>query len=334
MKHVSIIVPLGDCILSSIVGPYKAFNAANDYLQKTGRQPLFDIHMVGLSSKTELYGGLFSVQPDMLSANVVKTDLIIIPASRPESLELNQEFIPWLIDQHRRGAEVASLCVGAFLLASTGLLNGRKCTTHWMAAEIFRSMFPEVELMADKIITDEQGIYCSGGAYSFMNLVLYLIEKYSGRDVAVFLSKLYEIDIERNNQSQFTIFSGQKDHEDEPIKKVQEYIEHNVGSKITVDELADMSLISRRNFERRFKRATANTPVEYVQRVRIEAAKKSLEAGRDNINEVMYAVGYSDSKAFRTIFKKITGLSPLEYRKKYTRITMPSPILTHSDVAL
>ncbi len=112
---------------------------------------------------------------------------------------------------------------------------------------------------------------------------------------------------------------GQKEHEDDPIKKAQEYIESNVAEKISVDYLAGMSLISRRNFERRFKKATSNTPVEYLQRVKIEAAKKSLESGRENINEVMYAVGYSDSKAFRTTFKKITGLSPLDYRKKYNR---------------
>ena len=319
MKHISIIVPEGDFILSSVVGPYKAFIAANDYLTKTGRKAMFDVHLVGICKQTSVHGGLFAVHPDLQIGEVQKTDLIIIPAGQPQSLQQNLAYIPWLKDQHRGGAEVASLCVGAFLLASTGLLNGKKCTTHWMAADIFRTMFPEVELVPEKIIIDDQGIYSSGGAYSFLNLVLHLIEKYSGRDVALFLSKLLEVELERNSQSPFTIFMGQKTHEDEPIKKAQEYIESNVGQKISVDQLAGLFLISRRNFERRFKKATANTPVEYVQRVRIEAAKKSLEGGKDNINEVMYAVGYSDSKAFRTTFKKITGLSPLDYRKKYNR---------------
>ena len=180
-------------------------------------------------------------------------------------------------------------------------------------------MFPDVTLLPEKIITEDNGIYSSGGAYSFINLVLHLIEKYSGRDVAVYVSKVLEVEIERKSQSPFTVFMGQKEHEDDPIKKAQEYIESNVGEKISVDQLAGLFLISRRNFERRFKKATANTPVEYLQRVKIEAAKKSLESGRENINEVMYAVGYSDSKAFRTTFKKITGLSPLDYRKKYNR---------------
>ncbi len=319
MKHVSIVVPQGDSVLSSIIGPYKALNAANDYLQKTGRAKLFDIHLVGLSNETKLYGGLFSVHPDMMMKDVKKTDLIIIPALEPRSLPLNKDFVPWIAEQYKRGSEVASLCVGAFLLASTGLLKGKTCATHWLAADNFRQMFPDVRLLPEKIITDDNGIYSSGGAYSFVNLVLHLIEKYAGRDVAVFVSKVLEVDIERKSQSPFSIFMGQKAHEDDPIKQAQEYIENNVKEKISVDQLAGLFLISRRNFERRFKKATANTPVEYLQRVKIEAAKKSREAGRENINEVMYAVGYSDSKAFRTTFKKITGLSPLEYRRKYSR---------------
>jgi transcriptional regulator GlxA family with amidase domain len=319
MKHICIVVPQGDCVLSSIIGPYKVLTGANAYLVKTGRQPMFDIHLAGISSETKLYGGLFSVHPDCFIADIKKTDLIIIPAGQPSSLPLNAAFISWITEQHNNGAEVASLCIGAFMLASTGLLNGRQCTTHWAAADGFRQMFPEVVLVPEKIITDEHGIYTSGGAYSFINLVLYLVEKYCGREVAVYLSKVFEIEIERSSQAPFNIFMGQKEHEDEPIKKAQEYIESNVDKKISVNQLAGLFLISKRNFERRFKKATANTPVEYLQRAKIEAAKKSLEDGRDNINEVMYAVGYSDSKAFRTTFKKITGLSPLDYKKKYSR---------------
>lgn len=321
MKHISIIVPEGDSILSSIIGPYKLFASANVFMQQQGKPAVFDVHMVGLGKETKLYEGLFSVHPDQQMKDVKKTDLIIIPALMGKSLELNGAFIPWIKEQHKKGAEVASLCVGAFLLAASGLANGKKIATHWQAADKFRQMFPEVELVADKIITDEQGIYSSGGAYSFLNLILYIIEKYCGRDVAVYLSKLMEIDIERDSQSRYSIFTGQKEHEDEPIKKAQEYIESNVSQKISVEQLAGLFLISRRNFERRFKKATANTPVEYLQRVKIEAAKKSLEAGRENINEVMYAVGYSDRKAFRTVFKKVTGLSPLDYRKRYGRET-------------
>jgi transcriptional regulator GlxA family with amidase domain len=188
-----------------------------------------------------------------------------------------------------------------------------------MAANDFRKMFPQVNLIEDKIITDEAGIYSSGGAFSYLNLIIYLIEKYAGRDVAVFMSKAFQIDIARHSQSPFIIFKGQKEHEDELIKKAQEFIELNYQDKITVDQLASMLVIGRRNLERRFKKATSNSIVEYIQRVKMEAAKVSLESSRETVNEVMYNVGYTDTKAFRTTFKRITGLSPVEYRHKYNR---------------
>jgi transcriptional regulator GlxA family with amidase domain len=322
MKHVSILVPNSPCILSSVIGAYKILTSANSALVHAGKKPAFEVHMVGLNSETSLYNGLFAVRPELLMQDVDKTDLVIIPAFNGDitaCLKQNTDYIPWIIQQYKQGAEIASLCTGAFLLASTGLLKGKKCSTHWMAAEAFRQAFPDVKLQAEKIITDEMGLYSSGGAYSFLNLMIYLVEKFCGRELAVYCAKLMEIEIERKSQSPFAIFTGQKEHEDEPIKKAQLYMENNVAAKISVDQLSEMFAISKRNFERRFKKATTNTPVEYLQRVKIEAAKKSLESTRENINEVMYNVGYSDSKAFRNMFKKITGLSPVSYRNKYNR---------------
>lgn len=173
--------------------------------------------------------------------------------------------------------------------------------------------------MPEKIITDEQGIYSSGGAFSYLNLILHLIGKYAGREIAVLAAKVFAIEIQRDNQLSFTIFQGQKEHEDEPIRKAQEFIEQNFQERISVDELASKFALGRRNMERRFKKATANSVNEYMQRVKIEAAKKSLETSRKTVNEIMYDVGYSDTKAFRTIFKRITGLSPVDYRNKYNK---------------
>ena len=180
-------------------------------------------------------------------------------------------------------------------------------------------MFPAANVVDDKIMTEANGIYTSGGAYSYLNLLIYLIEKYAGRDIAILISKAFMIDIDRVSQSPFIIFQGQKEHDDEPVKQAQEFIEKNFQEKITVDQLASMNALSRRNLERRFKKATCNTVTEYIQRVKIEAAKKNFESSRKNINEVMYDVGYMDTKAFRTTFKKITGLSPVQYRNKYNR---------------
>ncbi len=322
MKHISILIPFGHTSLTNIEGTHHILSEVNSIRTSMGKEPLFKIQLVGLSKETSQRNGLFTVKPDVLIQDVKKTDLIIIPAlmgDQKKALQLNQDFIPWIIQQYKAGSEVASFCVAAFFLAATGLLKGKQCATHWRFANEFRNMYPDAKLVDNKILTEDSGIYTSGGAYSYLNLVVYLVEKYAGRDMAILISKAFMIDIDRNSQSPFIIFNGQKDHEDEPIKKAQDYIEHNYFEKITVDQLAAQYAIGRRNFERRFKKATSNTVVEYIQRVKIEAAKMSLESSRENVAEVMYKVGYTDTKAFRTTFKKITGLSPIQYRNKYNQ---------------
>ena len=323
MKHISILVPEG-AILGSLEGSRQLLTQVNEFFRFKGADPIFNVQLVGLKRETKLCGGLFTANAQMLIDDVKKTDLIIIPALDGDinkAIENNKDFIPWIVKQYNSGAEVASLCLGAFLLASTGLLNGKKCATHWMAENNFRKMFPEVNLVTEKVITDEQGLYSSGGAFSYVNLILYLIEKFAGRDIAILAAKVFAIEIEREDQLSFIIFQGQKDHDDEQIKKAQEFIESNFQEKITVDQLASMFAIGRRNLERRFKKATSNTVVEYIQRVKMEAAKMNLESSRENVNEVMYKVGYTDTKAFRNTFKRITGLSPVQYRSKYNRET-------------
>jgi transcriptional regulator GlxA family with amidase domain len=323
MKHFAIIIPEGDCSITNIEGTHQIFSEVNSYFTRRGKDSPFKIQLVGLRKEPGLKKGAFVVHPDAYIDEVQQMDLIIIPAMQMEmkkALEINQPFVPWLINQYNKGAEVASLCIGSFLLASTGLLNGRKCATHWVEADNFKTMFPEVDLVADKIITDEQGLYSSGGAYSSLNLVLYLVEKYAGREIAIHCSKIFQIEIDRNSQSPFMIFNPQKDHQDDIIKRAQVYIEANYSDRIAVDELASKLAISRRNLERRFKKVTYNSIVEYIQRVRIEAAKMTLESNGENVNEAMYKSGYSDSKAFRTTFRKYTGLSPMQYKNKYSQI--------------
>lgn len=325
MKHVSILVP-ETAVIEAIADPNYIFKAVNQFLVMSGKSALFDVHLVGLSKEIKLENSLFSVHTDRLLKEVEKTDLIFIPAVSGDmstAIELNKDLIPWIIEQHENGAEVASLCVGAFLLASTGLLNGKKCSTHWNSANEFRAMFPAVELVDGSIITEAQGIYSSGGANSYWNLLLHLVEKYTDRETAILAAKYFAIDIDRESQSSFMMFQGQREHSDEEIKKAQDFIEENFQDKITVEQLADMLAIGRRSFERRFKKATNNTVIEYIQRVKIEAAKKSFESSRKNINEVMLNVGYTDTKAFRDVFKKVTGMTPIEYRNKYNKSVNP-----------
>lgn len=322
MKHLTIIVPEAKGNLSSIVGSYKVFKKANEYWRNSGREDVFKIQLAGMHESFELYDGLFSIRPHTTISQIRKTDLIIIPSLQHdlvEPLKNNDAIIEWMKLQYKRGAELASICTGAFLLAATGLMDGRNCSTHWNAAKQFSEMFPEVNLLTDKIITDEQGIYTNGGAYSFLNLLMYLVEKYYDRQTAIYCSKVFQIDMDRNSQSPFAIFTGQKDHGDEMIQKAQTYIESNIEERISVESLAAEFAISRRSFDRRFIKATGNTPSEYQQRVRIEVAKKAFETSRKTISEIMYEVGYADVKAFREVFRRVTGLSPLEYKSRYNK---------------
>lgn len=322
MKHVSILVPESS-VLQAIADPQYLFSAVNQFMAASGKEPLFDVQLVGLKKEVKLNDGLYTVNTSQLLKDVKKTDLVVIPAlfgDMKNAIAQNKNLLPWITEQYKNGAEVASLCVGAFLLASTGLLNGKKCSTHWGFQNEFREMFPDVEVVDGSIITEEHRIYSSGGANSYWNLLLHLVEKYTDRQTAILASKYFAIDIDRESQSAFAMFQGQKNHNDAAIKQAQEFIENNIQGKITVDELAGLVSLGRRSFERRFKVATNNSVLEYINRVKIEFAKRTFESSRKNINEVMYAVGYTDTKAFRTIFKKITGLTPIEYRNKYNKM--------------
>jgi transcriptional regulator GlxA family with amidase domain len=325
MKHLTIIIPDGQSNLSTIaciVGAYEIFNAANAYWKEAGRKELFKVELAGVAKRVEFEDGLLTLKAQAQVSTIDKTDLIVIPSLARDFQEFsegNKLLIDWITKQYKNGAEVASMCTGAFMLASTGLLNGRHCSTHWSAADAFRDLFPKVNLKAENLITDEQGIYTNGGGYSFLNLAIYLVEKYYDRQAAIFCSKVFQIELDRHSQSAFIIFKGQKNHGDEMVKGAQAYIEDHLDEKISVQDLSLMFAVGRRNFDRRFIRATGNTPVEYLQRVKIESAKKTLETSRKTINEVMYEVGYSDVKAFREVFRKITGMSPLEYKNKYNK---------------
>jgi len=322
MKHITILVPAGDNNLSSIVGAYKIFSRANGYWQNATGQQLFTIQLAGLSTDVDFHGGLFTVHTQVLLSDIRRTDVVIIPSlnhNYAQALKDNRRMIYWIQEQYSSGAEIASICSGAFMLAATGLLDGRICSTHWAVAEQFQQMFPKVQLRTDKIITDENGIYTNGGAYSFLNLVIYLVEKYFDRATAIYCCKVFQVEIDRDSQSPFTIFTGQKLHSDEMVKQAQTYIENNLQEKLSMEDLSSRYAVGRRNFDRRFIKATGNTPVEYSQRVRVESAKRALETSRKTINEVMYDVGYSDVKAFREVFRRITGLTPLEYRNRYNK---------------
>jgi transcriptional regulator GlxA family with amidase domain len=327
MKHLSILVPDDQTTMSTIaciIGSYQVFTEANNYRVRKGEAARFTVALVGATSQDYLNNTILSIKHHAAIDEVDHSDLIIIPASGIRSYETatvnNRKLIDWVRQQYKQGAEVASMCAGSFMLASTGLLEGRTCSTHWAMAEQFRELFPGVNLQTDKLITDENGIYTNGGAYSFLHLLMYLVEKFYDRSTAIHCAKYFQVDLDRQLQAGFSIFSGHKKHSDEAVLNAQQFIEENYREKISIEKLSSGLGVGRRNFDRRFIKATGLTPLDYLQRVKTEAAKKMFETTRKNVNEIMYEVGYNDSKAFREVFSRVTGMTPIEYRMKFSRL--------------
>lgn len=321
MKKIAMLV-YEDVILSSASGVMDMLIGTNRLLQGEGESPAFEITLVS----EKIRNIQLQVPAQFVSCKtldeVTDADLILAPAFNGEPdavLKKNEVLIKWLRAKHDEGTEVASLCFGSYFLAEAGLLSNKCCTSHWMAIADMQQRYPDVKLLADIVMTDQEGIYTSGGAFSSLNLVLYLIEKFCGRDISIQVSKMFAIDMDRVSQAHFTVFQGQRRHEDEEILRAQAYIEQNYHMQISIEQIAEQTNMSKRNFIRRFKSATQNTPLEYLQRVKIESAKKALEKNNQNIGTLMYDVGYNDLKTFRSIFKRVTGLTPQEYRRKYRR---------------
>jgi len=319
MKQVTFLIANGvlnpGCLFSAI----EVFEKANAYHLARENRPYYEIRLAGVSLRQQIVNGAFSLQVAPLNDDD-KPGLIILPSYGEQdnfAILKSREGLDWVVRQYHRGAEVASLCTGTFLLAATGLLEGKVCATHWQAEAYFRQLFPELDLHTNKIVTDQEGVYTAGGAVSSLNLAVYLVEKYSGREAALYCAKMLQIDIGRTSQSPFMLFDGLKDHKDDAIRAMQEFIEQHVGDRLTVDQLAMQCAMDRINFSRRFKRATQLSPADYIQRIKMEAAKRKFECTDKNINEVMYEVGYADVKAFRNIFKRVVGITPSEYRTKF-----------------
>ncbi|TWF33826.1 AraC family transcriptional regulator with amidase-like domain [Chitinophaga polysaccharea] len=321
MKTISLLI-YEDAILSSIASVMDIFNGANRYCAQAGKEPAFKLELIGEKMKNIQLQSPAQFICYKTIDEVTQTDLIMAPAFQgtPDHvLPKNKGLVDWIRDMHAGGTEVASLCLGSYFLAEAGLLSGKSCTSHWQALDDMRTRYPDINVLADKVMTDQEGLYTSGGAFVSLNLVLYLIEKFCGRDASIWVSKMFSIDMDRVNQSHFAVFQGQRRHEDQDILKTQVYIEQHFDEQLSIDQLAAMANMSKRNYIRRFKQATQNTPLEYLQRVKIEAAKKELEKNSQNITTLMFNAGYNDVKTFRQVFKRFTGLTPQEYRKKYSR---------------
>lgn len=302
------------------IGAKDLFLKAKDLHERRTGLPLdLRVEFVGTGPRVETTHGL-TLSCDRLASAPIQPDLILVPALDADPLSQlarNQAWVPWLRRMYDQGADVASACTGAFLLAEAGLLEGRHATTHWAFAELFRQHYPGVLVTEDRMIVDEGRVVTCGGATYFINLVLYLIEKHLGQETARLAAHYFLIDPNRDSQAGYAIFSAQKQHDDRAILKVQTIIEEQISARHSVDDLANLVALSRRSFLRRFKRATGSTFLAYVHRVKIENVKKGLETQGSTFEQMAREVGYHDLPSFRRLFQRFTGLSPSEYRRRY-----------------
>lgn len=311
-----------EAVPSSITGVIDLIKGANSYLYRKGLLPSFNLILTGEDPGNKYYI-LYKEEIDFVRlSNSAAPSLIIIPSFSVGNTDIMgkyQRTTSWLRRMKNKGSEIASLCIGCYFLAECDLLNGKEVTSHWAVAEDMQNKYPELKMRSDLMITDEDGIYTSGGAFSSLKLIIYLIEKFCGRETALWISKMYAIDMEGTSQAHFAIFKGQHQHKDNEVLTAQQYMEINYAGNISLSAVSEMVNLGNRNFIRRFKAATGNTPLEYLQRVRMESAKKAIETDILDLTEIVHQTGYKDMKTFRSIFKRFTGLAPIQYKKKFAR---------------
>lgn len=305
--------------LLSVAALLDVLETANRFYEEEGETSPFNIDLIHLDGhETGSYAG----HSPKVASRDVDYDLLLIPAFKSEmladALKANIPWVPWLQEQYKEGAAIASFCTGAFLLGASGLLDNRPATTHINAEGVFARLFPLVQLQAEAVVTEKDRIFTSGGATNTFHLLMLLLEIYCSRKVAVRAAKVFSIDLDRNRQTYFGTFTPAEDHGDALVKRAQEEIRKHFSTANTIEELITDVPASRRNLVRRFKQVTGITPIEYLQKTRIEAAKQMLEQSRYSILEVMLESGYNDLKTFRTLFKKNVGMTPKMYREKFS----------------
>ncbi|MCP4116973.1 MAG: helix-turn-helix domain-containing protein [Desulfobacteraceae bacterium] len=322
MKKVTIL-GFNNTMATTLFGPMDILNQAGrlwNRVNNTPQTPFFDVTIASADGQPVRCTNNVLIQPHCGIETIDQTDLIVIASATDIKpiLGKNPGIVPWLLRQYDQGAHIASICTGVFLLAETGLLDGRSATLHWGLAKMFQKQYPRVNLWQDRMFIDHGRLYCSAGVNAGMDLTLYLVEKFCGRQNAVQSAKTMILDMGRTMQTPYESVLFSKDHGDPLVLKAQEWIEQHHTRSIDYDGLAREYRLSRRSLERRFKQATGVTPLGYLQQLRVESAKRMLEEGTRTFSEITYQVGYEDISFFRKVFVRVTGLRPKEYQQRFT----------------
>ena len=324
MKKISILIleqslPSG---IVSFVDVFKMAGAVWDKSRGVAVNPLFDIEIVSIDGKPVHYSRSLEIKPDKAICDVKTTDLIMVPSSGYDINTLGpypRKMTDWLARHHAKGTRIAAGCTGVFLLAEAGILDGKMATTHWGYVDLFKQRYPRVLMNPDQMITEDTHLFCAGGGSAGIDLCLYLIEGCCGRKVANRCAKLLLLERGRDVQPSFAGFHPSKQHQDPEIIKAQNWIETHSSHAVCIDDLASLVGMGLRNFKRRFKNATGDSPLVYVQKLRVESAKTMLEKKSTGIEDIARQVGYDDIGFFRKVFARYVGISPSLYRQKFNR---------------
>jgi transcriptional regulator GlxA family with amidase domain len=311
-----------NCMYSSLTGPFDVFSVAAgqaEILDDPTKGPLFQPVIVGPEARDIC---AFNGMPIPLGATLAEStvyDIVLVPVIFGDLDEVlaDNETMSWLKHQGKMGACLCSACAGSFLVAETGRLKGRAATTHWNLAESFAKRFPEVILKREKMLVDVGDCITAGGVTAYLDLSLYLVARFGSPELAALLSKMLLIDPGRRLQLPYQSSVFDKNHGDEEILEIQEWLEEDPGQPQGITSLAGRAGLGERTFLRRFKKATGDSPLEYLQRLRVETARKLLETTTESVEEITARAGYEDFSSFRKLFKRHTGLSPSAYRKRF-----------------
>ncbi len=327
MKHVTIL-GLSESSGTMITGPLDIFYLAGRLWNSIFGQketPFFEVDIVNSDLQPIQCTGNLCILPHGKMTDIIKTDLILIPSivNLEETLLHHGDAIDWLKNQYAKGAQIAAMCTGTFFLAETGLLDHKTATTHWGFVDGFKKRYPKINLVPERLITDEGDIYCCGASNACFDLSLYLVQKIAGREVALKTAKVFICDMDRIHQSEWAVFRFQKSHKDDSVLKAQEIMEKTYADFNSIDNLANDVGMSRRSLERRFKSATGETPLRYLHRLRVEAAKRMIETQHFTFDEITYKVGYENTSYFRKVFTQLCHISPKTYRYKWGKVNFP-----------
>ena len=322
MTDVTILL-LDGTFSSTAIGPMEVFcHTGALWNTFAGKKPVprFRVTTASADGRAVRCDGPIQIRPSTSLAAVRKTEIIFVPSTGPsidDVVQRNAAVVPWLQRWHKRGAAIASVCSGVGLVAAAGLLDGKRATTHWGLAADLRRKYPKVHWMPELMVTEDRGFYCGGGVNASLDLSLYLVERFCGHDVAMQTAKALLIETPRAWQAGFAIVPLKTEHSDDTISTAQEWLHQNFRKTFPLDAPARHVGMSLRNFVRRFKQATGDTPLNYLQKLRVAAAKRLLEGDHRSMHEIGDAVGYQDAAFFRQLFQRHTGVSPSAYRRRF-----------------